>query len=83
MHSTHRLLQHTARLTLFTRANCSLCVTAKQVVNKVAQKRSFDYNEVDVMASDQGQWRALYEYDTPVVGDSDLLSVLTADRWSV
>ena len=61
-----RLLQHTARLTLFTRENCSLCTTAKNAITNVSKARSFDYHEIDVMAPDQERWK-VYEYDTPVV----------------
>ena len=66
MRPTTQLLQHTARITLFTRANCSLCATAKSVIGHVGKTRSFDYQEIDVMAPDQQLWR-IYEYDTPVV----------------
>ena len=31
-------------------------------------KRKFDYLQVDVMGSDQQQWKSLYEFDAPVVG---------------
>ena len=67
---TPRLLQYAARLTLFTRENCSLCDTAKSVIQNLSKRRSFDYNQIDVMASDQQQWKLLYEYDVPVVGIS-------------
>ena len=66
MRTTARLLQYTARITLFTRGNCSLCDDAKSVLEGLSKKRSLDYREVDVMASDQEQWK-LYQYDTPVV----------------
>lgn len=56
------------RLTLFTRENCSLCDTAKLVVNKVKQTRPFEYQEIDVMTAQQEKWKDLYEFDTPVVG---------------
>lgn len=70
---TAPLLQHAARLTLFTRENCSLCDTAKSVIQNLRKRRSFDYNQVDVMASDQREWKNLYEYDVPVVFDICLL----------
>ena len=70
MRRTAQLLQHTARLTLFTREKCSLCDTAKSVIQDLSNKRSFDYHEVNVMNSDQKEWKALYEFDTPVVGIS-------------
>ena len=67
MHPTIRLLQHSLRLTLFTRLNCSLCETAKVTVSKLQAKRTFEYSEIDVMASGQESWKRVYEFDTPVV----------------
>ena len=67
MRPSASLLQHTARVTLFTRANCSLCDTAKSTISRVATTRSFELAQVDVMAPDQRQWKDLYEFDTPVV----------------
>ncbi|CAF9924524.1 MAG: hypothetical protein ALECFALPRED_002780 [Alectoria fallacina] len=67
MRATPRLLQPKTLLILFTRENCSLCHKASSVILEVSKKRSFDYHQVDVMASDQQQWKLLYEFDTPVV----------------
>lgn len=67
MRPTLNLHMHSARITLFTRANCSLCSTAKSVISSLGKRRSFEYNEVDVMAAGQQQWKDLYEFDTPVV----------------
>lgn len=64
---TKPLLQFSARVTLFTRQNCSLCETAKAVVNLTTRQRPFDYREIDVMSAGQEPWKALYEFDTPVV----------------
>ncbi len=66
MRPAGRLLQYTARITLFTRTNCSLCDTAKSVISDLGKKRSFDYHEIDIMAAGQEEWK-LYEFDTPVV----------------
>lgn len=74
MKPTARLLQHTARITLFTRKNCGLCDVAKSVLNNVAKTRSFEYDEIDVMAPGEREWRNAYEFDVPVVG---MLHVLT------
>ncbi len=68
MKLTARLLQHTARITLFTRKNCGLCDVAKSVLNNVGKTRSFEYNEIDVMAPGEKEWRNAYEFDVPVVG---------------
>lgn len=66
MRQTIRLL-HAHRITLFTRANCSLCDHAKAVLSKAWDKRPFDYTEIDVMAPGQKKWKDIYEFDTPVV----------------
>ena len=68
MRQTVQLLQHNTLVTLFTRRHCSLCDNAKSVISNLTKKKAFDYQQVDVMASDQQQWRLLYEFDTPVVG---------------
>ena len=70
MKPTVRLLQHTARITLFTRKNCGLCDVAKSVLNNVAKTRSFEYDEIDVMAPGEREWKNAYEFDVPVVGDA-------------
>jgi hypothetical protein len=63
------LRMHSARLTLFTRPNCSLCETAKSQVALARRNRGIvvDYREIDVMAAGQQAWRQLYEFDTPVL----------------
>ena len=75
MRPTARLLQHTARITLFTRQDCGLCDTAKSVLNSLGKKRSFEYNEIDVMAPEQEQWKNAYEFDVPVVGIVTIFTV--------
>lgn len=67
MRVTGRLYQHALRLTFFTRANCSLCTDAKAVLSKVWDRRPYEYDEIDVMASKQNKWKDIYEFDTPVV----------------
>lgn len=67
MRASAAFRMHSARLTLFTRANCSLCDTAKTHVTVVRQKRVVDYSEIDVMAQGEEKWKDLYEYDTPVL----------------
>jgi glutaredoxin len=58
---------YSARLTLFTRSNCSLCDVAKSKIAEVQRKRAIEYHEVDVMAPGQKQWKQLYQYETPVL----------------
>ncbi|KAF2656640.1 hypothetical protein K491DRAFT_715230 [Lophiostoma macrostomum CBS 122681] len=62
---TSRLLD--CRVTLFMRANCSLCDTAKAVVGKVNQNRPLSYSEINVMEPGQEGWKSVYEFDTPVI----------------
>ncbi|KAF2002928.1 hypothetical protein P154DRAFT_593424 [Amniculicola lignicola CBS 123094] len=63
--ATSRLFD--CRITLFTRVNCSLCDTAKSTISKVQKNRPFAYHEVNVMDKGQEQWKAVYEFDTPVI----------------
>jgi len=67
MRATTVLRRFTCRLTLFTRKNCSLCDDAKKVLSNVWDRRPFEYDEIDVMETSQEKWKALYEFDTPVV----------------
>ena len=67
MRPSHRLSMYSARLTLFTRSNCSLCDVAKSKIAEFQKKRTVEYNEVDVMAAGQKQWKQLYQYETPVL----------------
>lgn len=66
MHPSTRFLQ-ACRITLFHRANCSLCTNAKQTLSNVWDSRPFIYKEIDVMAPEGKNWKDLYEFDTPVV----------------
>lgn len=70
MKVTHPLWQNAVRLTLFTRANCSLCIDAENVLAKVWTRRQFEYKKIDVMEPGQEKWKNLYEFDTPVVGQT-------------
>jgi hypothetical protein len=56
-------------LTLFTRANCGLCDTAKSRLTEFRGKHSLpvNYLEVDIMAAGQRQWRDVYDFDVPVL----------------
>ena len=67
MRSTAFLLKQCVRVTMFSRKNCSLCDEGKEVLSKVWNKKPFEYSEVDVMAKKQEKWKALYEFDVPVV----------------
>ncbi|KAK0247259.1 hypothetical protein LTR91_025150 [Friedmanniomyces endolithicus] len=67
MRVTSTLRQLGLRLTLFTRANCSLCDDAKAVLERTRNTRRFEYTEIDVMVAGYDKWKALYEFDTPVV----------------
>lgn len=58
---------YSAKLTLFTRANCSLCDVAKSKIAEVQGKRTVEYDEIDVMAAGQREWKKLYQYETPVL----------------
>lgn len=62
-----RPLFGSARLTLFTRAGCGLCDTAKLAVLQVSKRRPFEYVERDIMQSDNQSWKDVYEFDVPVL----------------
>ncbi|KAJ5767160.1 uncharacterized protein N7511_004776 [Penicillium nucicola] len=62
-----RSLLGSARLTLFTRAGCGLCDTAKNTVLQLQKRRSFEYVEQDIMEPANKQWKDVYEFDVPVL----------------
>ncbi|KAL3470594.1 hypothetical protein BJX99DRAFT_44436 [Aspergillus californicus] len=66
MFPTARLFQ-AARVTLFTRAGCGLCDTAKHTTTQLQKRRPFDYSEVDIMVTANKQWKDVYEFDVPVL----------------
>lgn len=67
MQPSRVLLSNAAKLTLFTRANCSLCDVAKSKIIGFRNQRTVEYDEIDVMAPGQRQWKKLYQFDTPVL----------------
>jgi glutaredoxin len=67
MRATSALRMYTAQLTLFTRANCGLCDTAKARIQEVLKKRTVEYHEVDIIAPENQEWRNMYEFDVPVL----------------
>lgn len=70
------LCEQAVRVTLFTRPNCSLCTTAKGVLEDVKRQKDFDYHELDVMLPQNIQWKNVYEFDTPVVSRSYVFPTL-------
>lgn len=64
-----RVLSQNLRLTLFTRANCGLCDSAKQTMTQVQRRKPghFHYAEVDIMKPENKAWRDVYEFDVPVL----------------
>lgn len=56
-----------ARVTLFTRAGCGLCDTAKHTVVQLNKRRPFDYHELDIMTPENKPWRDVYDFDVPVL----------------
>ncbi|GJP97750.1 hypothetical protein CBS63078_5479 [Aspergillus niger] len=56
-----------ARVTLFTRANCGLCDTAKLTVTKLHKRRPFDYTELDIQLPSNKPWKDVYDFDVPVL----------------
>ncbi|KAJ5587624.1 uncharacterized protein N7459_003389 [Penicillium hispanicum] len=62
-----RILFGQARVTLFTRAGCGLCDTAKHTVVQLNNRRPFEYVETDIMAPGNKQWKEVYDFDVPVL----------------
>ncbi|PWY89740.1 hypothetical protein BO70DRAFT_392954 [Aspergillus heteromorphus CBS 117.55] len=56
-----------ARVTLFTRANCGLCDTAKLTVSQLHKRRPFDYAEMDIQLPANKAWKDVYDFDVPVL----------------
>lgn len=64
---TRALLSQAVRVTLFTRANCGLCDTAKNTVAQLNKRKPFDYHELDIMVPGNKAWKDIYEFDVPVL----------------
>ncbi|KAJ5527523.1 hypothetical protein N7513_011682 [Penicillium frequentans] len=62
-----RALFGQARLTLFTRAGCGLCDTAKHTVVQLNKRRPFEYVEKDIQEPVNKAWKDVYDYDVPVL----------------
>ncbi|KAA8651984.1 hypothetical protein EYZ11_001743 [Aspergillus tanneri] len=60
-------LAKAARVTLFTRAGCGLCDTAKHNVMQLQKRRPFEYTELDIMVAENKSWKDVYEFDVPVL----------------
>jgi len=58
---------YSARLTLFTKADCGLCETAKARLAQVQKRRTVEYIEVDIMKEDNQKWFDVYAFDVPVL----------------
>ncbi|KAL4924431.1 glutaredoxin family protein [Aspergillus undulatus] len=76
MFPTAHLLQ-AARVTLFTRAGCGLCDTAKNTVTQLHKRRPFDYSEVDIMVPGNKEWKDVYEFDVPVLHVQSAIGALS------
>ena len=67
MRASTILRMYSARLTLFTKADCGLCETAKARLAQVQKKRTVEYIEVDIMKKDNQKWFDVYAFDVPVL----------------
>jgi len=54
-------------LTLFTKQQCCLCDGVKFIIDKVKNKRTFNFEEVDISLPENAKWHELYQYDIPVL----------------
>lgn len=62
-----RVLFGQARLTLFTRAGCGLCDTAKHTIVQLNKRRPFEYVEKNIEDAGNKQWKDVYDFDVPVL----------------
>lgn len=67
MRATTVLRMYTAQLTLFTKNDCGLCVTAKERLVAVQKRRTVEYNEVDIMKEENKKYYDMYAFDVPVL----------------
>src|ERR1700761_7469772 len=79
MMATRNALARACRITLFTRVNCSLCTSAREVLQRVNQKRPFEFHQIDVMEPQNSKWK-IYEFDVPVVSCTFSLCSFTKSR---
>ncbi|KAK5094756.1 hypothetical protein LTR70_003855 [Exophiala xenobiotica] len=61
------LRMYSSRLTLFTKAECGLCDTAKARLAQVQKRRTVEYKEVDIMNKDNHKWfnMVMHTYSKP------------------
>ncbi|KAL5614668.1 hypothetical protein BROUX41_004764 [Berkeleyomyces rouxiae] len=55
------------RITLFTRTNCGLCDSARNVLAQVQTTRAFELQQVNLSAAGTQAWKDLYDFDVPVI----------------
>lgn len=55
------------KITLFTRADCTLCRAAAFVINRVRGRVDFDFERVDITDPGNEEWLETYRNDIPVV----------------
>lgn len=79
MRATRALLQN-VQLTLFTRANCGLCDTAKHTLAQLKKKKDFAYLELDIMKPGNKEWKDVYEFDVPVLHVQRIISPLAGQE---
>ncbi len=53
------------KVTVYTRSGCHLCDEAKQVIESVRRRATFDYEELDI--DSDPQLRQLYNEEVPVI----------------
>ncbi|EDO18673.1 hypothetical protein Kpol_1055p28 [Vanderwaltozyma polyspora DSM 70294] len=75
-HLSSRVLNYSnVKLTLFSKKDCGLCVTAKVVLDKVVKDGEFDgkikYTQVDIEDPKNKEWWDKYCFDIPVLHIED------------
>lgn len=55
------------KVQLFTKAGCTLCDKAKEVLAQAAEQHPHSLEAVDITDAENAQWWAKYKYDIPVL----------------
>ncbi|KAG8919291.1 hypothetical protein FRC01_001363 [Tulasnella sp. 417] len=67
------------KFTLFVGKQCSLCVTAKEALEVVRQKRPFELETINIYDEGREKWRGKYKYEIPVLHLNDKMQA--KGRW--
>ncbi|KAF3916697.1 hypothetical protein ABW20_dc0105959 [Dactylellina cionopaga] len=63
------IILRSLRLTLFTKSDCGLCVSAKESIQNFRKSadKSIEYTEIDIFQPNNEKWHNAYVFDVPVL----------------